>query len=801
MLEQKKIEYQIKIVGMTCASCVNRIENQVKKVPGTLSVSVNLATEMMQVILETSNSLVGVIEAVTKSGFKMVTREREMAVQGMTCASCVNRIETVLQKLPGLLSVRVNLATEMAYIVFVEGTISDEQLLLTIKRAGYNATLKSDLKNEFANDLERKNKSLKKERLKVIIGFILSTPLVLPMMLGHFGHQLMLPGMMQFILATPVQFGLGLRFYRSAFGAIRARSGNMDLLVSLGTTAAYGLSVYHLSTGPLYFESSAVVITLVLLGKYLESKAKLQTTEALLALQSLRPDKARVKRNGIESEIPIEELVLFDCVIVKAGEKIPVDGRIVEGSSMVDESLITGESLPVSKNIDDLVTGGSLNIDGLLTVETTALGSETMLSRIIRLVENAQAKKAPIQRMVDKVSSIFVPIVIAIALCTILGWWLYSGNWEQSLINGVAVLVIACPCALGLATPTSIMVGTGLGARAGILIKDAEALEIAHSVTLVAFDKTGTLTEGKPSVDKIETQNISTYDLMKIASSIQAGSEHLLARAVLNYAKKEKMVLLPVTDFLTLPGKGVQGKVDNKNYLIGTKRLMNEKQLNITFFSNLASDLEMSGHTLSYVANLDEKVVLGLIAFSDKIKSNALDTIVKLKSLSIKSIMLTGDNLGAAQIVADSLGIDFIKADILPDEKSSIIEGLKEQGFIVAMVGDGINDAPALAEAHVGMAMSTGTDVAMHTAGITLMRGDPMLIPDAFDISRRTYQKIKQNLFWAFIYNIIGIPLAAFGFLSPMIAGGAMAFSSVSVVSNALLLRRWKPHGQKIQVK
>ena len=613
----------------------------------------------------------------------------------------------------------------------------------------------------------------------------------------------MLAGWFQLILAAPVQFWLGARFYIAAWKAVNVRSGNMDLLVSLGTTAAFGLSLYHLiiygehagheGVGPLYFESSAVVITLVLLGKYLETRAKQQTSAAIKALQSLRPDIARVKRTEGNFEISIDDVSLGDIIIIKPGEKIPVDGIIISGSTQIDESFITGESLPVVKNLNDRVTGGSVNIDGLIEVETTALGTETTLARIIRLVENAQSAKAPIQRMVDKVSAVFVPIVILIAAFAIVSWGLYSGDWENAIINGVAVLVIACPCTLGLATPTSIMVGTGLAAKAGILIKDAEALEIAHSVTIVAFDKTGTLTEGKPELTKIITNTISNYELIQLAGALQSGSEHPLAKAIIEKSKEMGISIEASSEVKALAGRGLEGSVNGTKYLIGTRRLMQEKVLDLSYFSAEALELENTGYTVSYLANENNRKIIGLMAFTDKIKDSAKETIKKLNTLNIKTVMITGDNEGAAKKVAESLGIFEVKAEVLPQDKSKVIEDLKNSGHIVAMVGDGINDAPALAASHVGIAMSTGTDVAMHTAGITLMRGNPLLIPDALEISKMTYNKIKQNLFWAFIYNIVGIPLAAFGQLNPVIAGAAMAFSSVSVVTNALMLRKWKP--------
>lgn len=722
--------------------------------------------------------------------------ETDLNIKGMSCASCVKRVETGLLKVPGVTRASVNLATEKARVIYNSDAVSDQQLIDAVTQAGYEAKLS---RVESQADVDEKMIALKKERERVIVGAILTFPLAFPMLLELFGIHLMLSGWLQLIIATPVQFWLGARFYRGAWKALKAKSGNMDLLVSLGTSAAFGLSLYHLWVvkGPLYFESAAVIITLVLFGKYLESKAKSQTSAAIKALESLRPETARVRRNSKEVEVPIAQVQLEDLVLVRPGEKIPVDGVVVEGASQVDESFITGESLPVAKMKNDKVTAGSVNADGLIVIKTTALGAETTLARMIRLVESAQAAKAPIQRLVDKVSAVFVPVVLMIALLTIVVWGVLSGDWEQALINGVAVLVIACPCALGLATPTSIMVGTGLGARAGILIKDAEALEVAHSVTTVAFDKTGTLTEGKPEVAALHSSVLSEPEFLKILASIQAGSEHPLAKALIRKADKDGISYEMAEHIKALPGRGLEGQVNGRAYLIGTRKLMLERKVALTTFEELAKKMEMSGHTVSYMADSESMKVLGVVSFSDQIKDTARHTIKKLNDLGIKTAMITGDNQGAAQRVATDLGIKDVFAEVLPQDKSKIIDDLKSRGEIVAMIGDGINDAPALASAHVGIAMSTGTDVAMHTAGITLMRGNPLLIPDAIDISQRTYRKIQQNLFWAFIYNIVGIPLAAFGMLNPVIAGGAMAFSSVSVVTNSLLLRRWKPVSQR----
>jgi len=795
-------EENIKIVGMSCASCVARIEKAVQKVEGVNSVAVNLATETAKVTLSDDTALPGVVEAIEKAGYDVAKREVELSVQGMTCASCVGRIEKALAKVPGVQTATVNLATERANVSFTSGMVSPDNLLQAIEKAGYKADLFTNGKSS-AKAADDKAQALKKERLHVIIGALLSVPLVLPMLFEPFGIDWMLSGWIQLLLAFPIQFWLGARFYKAAWRAVKARSGNMDLLVSIGTTAAFGLSLYnlylygehagHAGQGHLYFEGSAVIIALVLFGKYLESRAKQQTSEAIKALEAMKPDKARVRRNGRELDVSINDVILNDFVIVRPGEKVPVDGEIVEGMSQLDESLITGESLPVAKGPGHHVTGGSINSDGLLVVRTKALGAETTLARIIRMVESAQTAKAPIQRLVDKVSSIFVPVVLVLAALTVLGWYLYSGQIETALIYGVAVLVIACPCALGLATPTSIMVGTGIAAKAGILIKDAETLEIAHSVTTVAFDKTGTLTEGRPEIAELFANTMSQDALLKLTASVQAGSEHPLAKSVVDKALGQGLVFETAKDVRAIPGKGLEGYVDNQTVMVGSKLLMTDSGIDIDVLTAKAKGFEAKGYTVSYIGGKESKLPLGLLAFTDKVKATAFETIKELHALGIKTVMITGDNQGSAEAAARALGITEVRAHVLPGDKSRIIEDLKTRGEIVAMVGDGINDAPALATAHVGIAMATGTDVAMHTAGITLMRGNPLLIPDALDISRRTYRKIKQNLFWAFVYNVIGIPLAAFGYLNPVLAGAAMAFSSVSVVTNALLLKGWRP--------
>ena len=575
--------------------------------------------------------------------------------------------------------------------------------------------------------------------------------------------------------------------------------------MAAATSAAYGLSVYQLLTATsamphLYFEASAVVITLVLLGKWLEARAKRQTTSAIRALQVLRPESARVRRGGQDVDVPIAQVLPGETVVVRPGERIAVDGVVVEGASHVDEALITGESLPVARHAGDRVTGGAINGEGMLLVRVTTVGAESTLARIIRLVEDAQAAKAPVQHLVDRVSAVFVPVVLVLALLTLMGWWLVSGDGQTAIINAVAVLVIACPCALGLATPAAIMAGTGVAARHGILIKDAEALELAHRITTVAFDKTGTLTEGKPSLAVCEPAPgaIDSARLLQLAAAVQRGSEHALARAVQQAAEKEPAGAMTAADITALPGRGVAATVDGMRLILGSTRLMEEQGVALAALAARAAELERQGLTVSWLATQSPQPsrLLGLLAFGDRIKPNARAAIEALHALNIETVLLTGDNQGSADHVGAALGVRRVVANMLPADKAATIGAMKQPGKCIAMVGDGINDAPALAAADVGIAMSSGTDVAMHAAGITLMRGDPALVAAAISISRRSYGKIRQNLFWAFIYNLVGIPLAAFGLLNPMVAGAAMALSSVSVISNALLLRRWKPQAQ-----
>ncbi|WP_435034644.1 heavy metal translocating P-type ATPase [Pseudomonas neuropathica] len=786
------ITFDLPIAGMTCASCAGRVERALSKVSGASAVSVNLATEQARVQAP-GNSLPALMAAVERAGYNVPQQTIELTIEGMTCASCVGRVERALNKVAGVKSVSVNLANERAHLELL-GQVDAQTLLDAVSKAGYSASVWHAEHPQTDNQQHK----LKRERWALICAIALALPLVAPMLLQPFGIHWMLPAWAQFALATPVQFIFGARFYVAAWKAVRAGAGNMDLLVALGTSAGYGLSLYEWATAAgrmphLYFEASAVVIALVLLGKYLESRAKRQTASAIRALEALRPERAIQVIDGREQDIAISALRLNDLVLVKPGERFPIDGEVIEGQSHADEALISGESLPVPKQPGDKVTGGAINGEGRLLVRTQALGAETVLARIIRLVEDAQAAKAPIQKLVDKVSQIFVPAVLLIALATLIGWWLYGAPIETALINAVAVLVIACPCALGLATPTAIMAGTGVAARHGILIKDAEALERAHEVSSVVFDKTGTLTSGMPRIAHFSAVDGDENMLLTLAGALQRGSEHPLAKAVLDAAAERGLNVPDISDSQSLTGRGIAGSLDGRRLALGNRRMLEENALSAGNLSESAQAWEAEGRTLSWlIEQSPEPKVLGLFAFGDTVKPGALAAVQQLAARDIHSHLLTGDNRGSARVVAEALGISNVHAEVLPADKAATVTELKKTG-VVAMVGDGINDAPALAAADIGIAMGGGTDVAMHAAGITLMRGDPRLVPAALEISRKTYAKIRQNLFWAFVYNLIGIPLAALGLLNPVLAGAAMALSSVSVVSNALLLKTWKP--------
>ena len=720
-------------------------------------------------------------------------------IAGMTCASCVARVEKALRAVPGVQDASVNLATERAS---VRGSARSADILAAVRKAGYEAAPTQAHKPQANKPQAGAPAPGLPAWWPVAAAALLSVPLMLPMLGGLFGAGWALPGWLQWMLATPVQFWLGARFYRAGWKALRAGAGNMDLLVAIGTSAAYGLSVWLLLFGGehagshgsahLYFESSAVVITLVLLGKWLEARAKRQTVEALGALESLRPTEALVRRAGVDVPVGVDEVRVGDLLVVRPGARVAADGRVEEGRSHQDESLLTGESLPVAKEPGDRVTGGAVNADGLLLVRVTAVGAATLLSQIIRQVEDAQAVKAPIQRLVDRVSAVFVPVVLLVSLVTFIGWGLATGDWQAALLNAVAVQVIACPCALGLATPTAIMVGTGVAARHGILIRDAEALETAHALDTVMFDKTGTLTEGRPTVVAVEGADPGL--VLALAAAVQQASEHPLARAVLDHARERRVALQAAGAARALPGRGVQAEVGGDTVYLGNARLMEELGAGGGALHDTAARHERGGRTVSWLARgaAGRVEVLGLLAFGDRVRAGAADAVARLRAMGVTSVMLTGDNPGAARAVAEAVGIERFAAQVLPGEKAEHVRRELGAGRTVAMVGDGINDAPALAAASVGIAMAGGTDVAMHTAGITLMRGEPGLVADAIEVSHRTYRKIRQNLGWAFVYNVVGIPLAAFGLLNPMLAGAAMALSSVSVVSNALLLRRWQ---------
>jgi len=751
----------------------------------------------------------------------------DIGVGGMTCASCVARVERAIAKLPGVESVSVNLATESARVTWAanqaEETEQTQQARLrrAVRDAGYEPLA--------AQHLELAPEGPWVGFMPVAVGLLLSAPLVLPMLGDALGQHWMLPALWQFLLATPVQFVLGARFYKAGWHALLAASGNMDLLVALGTSAGWALSVWLWLTAPagamvhLYFEGSAVVITLVLLGKWLEARAKRQTTDAIRALHALRPARARVITLDGEVEIPIEELLVGDRLVVLPGERFAADGVVLEGETQVDEAMLTGEPLPVHKTVDARVTGGSINGEGRVVIRVSATGTATVLANIIRLVEDAQAAKAPIQRLVDQVSAVFVPVVLVLALATLLAWWFTGHSLEVSLIHCVAVLVIACPCALGLATPAAIMAGTGVAAKHGILIKDAQALELAHKVDTVAFDKTGTLTVGQPRLlsllaaqDLERAETVSTAQmtseaqaLLAIAAGLQSGSEHPLAHAVVQAAKAQGLDCAAPENVKAIAGFGNEGVVQGRHLMLGSLRWMSALEAPAGEWQTHAAKLQAQGATVSVLAERTEQgvVVLAVLAFGDEPKAGVQEALAKLRQRGLRLAMISGDNAGAAQAMAARLGLraDEVHAEVMPGDKAAMVQRLQHNPngspHVVAFVGDGINDAPALAAADVGLAMANlnadgqrgGTDVAMQAAGITLMRGDVALVAGALDVSARTVAKIRQNLFWAFAYNAAGIPLAAMGYLSPVVAGAAMALSSVSVMTNALLLKRWKP--------
>lgn len=720
------------------------------------------------------------------------TTVETFAITGMTCANCSARVEKELKATEGVLEANVNLATEKATVQF-DGNLTAENLIQRVEAIGYGAILFDEAHKQKIQ--EEKAAYLGKMKRDLILSAVLTAPLMIAMiamLLGsHAGwvHFLHLP-LVQLILVTPVQFGVGQRFYRGAYHALKTKAPNMDVLVAMGTSAAFALSVYNGFFNPhnsdLYFESSGMIITLILLGKYLEQKAKTKTSDAIKQLMSLQAKTAMIVVAGEEKEVPIEEVQVGDILRVRPGEQIPVDGKILKGQTTIDESMLTGESLPVDKQVDDQVFGGTVNTTGSIQFSATQVGSMTVLSRIIRMVEDAQGEKAPIQQIADKISSIFVPTVLGLALLTLLATGLVTGDWQQAIVHSVSVLVIACPCALGLATPTAIMVGTGLGAKSGILIKGGGALEkIAHLTTIV-LDKTGTITEGKPVVADFEAVDPQALAYL---TSLEQHSEHPLAKAIYHYGK-DQVEILPVDNFESLTGQGVTGVINGQSYFVGSKRGLKER--NISFPEDRVLALEEEGKTVMFLT--DSKKMLAMISVTDQVKASSKAAIAALHQSGIKVKMLTGDNPQTAQYIGEQVGLQAsdIVAEVLPEDKAQVVKELQSNGQSVGMVGDGINDAPALALADIGIAMGSGTDIAMETADITLVNSDLLSVEKSIHLSKLTLRKIKQNLFWAFLYNVIGIPFAALGFLNPIIAGGAMAFSSVSVLLNSLSLNQKK---------
>ncbi len=728
-----------------------------------------------------------------------MNKTKTIKITGMTCSACAARIDKKLNKLEGVSSSNVNLATEKAVVVYDDSVVKEQDLVNAINSIGYGAEIEKEVNRE--KEKEEKAKRLKYLKYELIISIVLSIPLLLAMILSMLKlHTGVLSNeYFQLILAFPIQFIIGAKFYKNAYKSIKSGSANMDVLISMGTSAAYLYSIYLVffttvdmgMVKHLYFESSAIIITLVLLGKYLEARAKLKTSNAIEKLIGLQAKTARVIRDSKEIDIPIEDVVVGDIIVVRPGEKIPVDGIIIDGKSSIDEAMITGESMPVSKETGDNVIGATINKQGSFKFEAKKIGKDTMLSQIIRLVEQAQGSKAPIQQVADKVSGVFVPAVLVIAVITFVAWILITGDFEAAFKAAISVLVIACPCALGLATPTAIMVGTGKGAQNGILIKGGEYLEMAYKLNALVFDKTGTITKGTPEVtDIVKLSDINEDELLKIAASLEKKSEHPLGVAIYNFAVKKFGEINDPDDFIAIAGKGVSGIVDSKKIYIGTRNLVRENNLEINEIEDKLLEFEKSGKTAMIISS--ESEILGIIAVSDTVKETSKEAIEELEKMGITTYMITGDNKATAEYIGKLVGIKNVIAEVLPQDKASNIEKLKQEGKKVGMVGDGINDAPALATADVGIAMGTGTDVAIESAAITLMNGDLNSIVTAIRLSKKTMQKIKQNLFWAFIYNIIGIPFAFFGMLNPIIAGAAMAFSSVSVVTNSLSLNRAK---------
>lgn len=792
MGNSKQVNLGIK--GMTCAACSTRIEKVLNKMDG-VDARVNLAMENAAVEYDPEKVHIDEITSkIDQLGYGVEVEKKELDVYGMTCAACSTRIEKVLNKMPGVSSATVNLANETASVEYTPGIADLDEIIGKIKKIGYDAKVRQDENKE-----EKKEAELKKKRMKLYISTLLSLPLLYTMadhLFNLYVPELLMNPWVQMALASPVQFIIGWQFYVGAYKNLRNKSANMDVLVALGTSAAYFYSVseavqtlYKPGMEPhLYFETSAILITLILLGKYFEAVAKGRTTQAISKLLNLQAKEATVIKNGEEVKVPLEKVQPGDIILVRPGEKIPVDGEVIQGQTSVDESVITGESIPVEKASGDPVIGSTINKNGTIQMKATKVGKDTALAGIIRVVEEAQGSKAPIQRMADVISGYFVPIVVGIAVVTFIVWitLVTPGELPPALTAAIAVLVIACPCALGLATPTSIMVGTGKGAEHGILYKGGEHLEATHKVNTIVFDKTGTITKGKPEV----TDFTGDDHLLRLVASAEHSSEHPLAQAIVEYARSQNVSLTEPESFEAIPGHGIKSNINGKSVLVGTRKLMNQFEVDFYEYQQTLEQWEEEGKTAMLIAV--DGTAAGVIAVADTIKETARQAIAEIKEMGIEIVMLTGDNQRTAQAIAKQVGIDQVIAEVVPQEKANVVKELQEEGKHVAMVGDGINDAPALATADIGIAIGTGTDVAIEAADVTILRGELLLIPKAIRLSQKTMKNIRQNLFWALAYNSAGIPVAALGLLAPWIAGAAMAFSSVSVVTNSLRLKRVK---------
>ncbi|NLO89940.1 MAG: copper-translocating P-type ATPase [Clostridia bacterium] len=793
-------EVSFSVLGMSCASCAQRIERKLSQLDGVENASVNFAAEKVSVTFSTDKiDLKEIIQAVKAQGFGVAFKTAHFKVLGMNCASCAQSLEKRLAKEKGVLEASVNFSAEKASVTYIPEIVDPSSLKKAIEALGYRAVSEEDREDEGAEQIKDEEVARQKKL------FIFSAVLSLPLLLGMVLHLLSLPlgeffmnPLLQFFLATPVQFIAGGHFYGGAYKALRAGSANMDVLVALGTSAAYFLSVAHtfFLEGPIYYESSALIITLILLGKLLEASARGRASKAIEKLMNLQAKKARVRRNGELVDIPVEEVKVGDIVVVRPGEKVPVDGVVVKGFSTVDESMLTGESIPVEKQEGNEVFGATINVSGAFEFKASKVGRDTVLAQIVKLVEEAQTKKAPIQRLADVVSGYFVPAVVGISLITFIVWYflLDPGNVTRAVLNMTSVLVVACPCALGLATPTSIMVGTGRGAEKGILIKGGEYLERAGRINAVVLDKTGTITKGKPRLTDIvipENSPITREEALIFGASAERPSEHPIGTAIVEAAEEQGLELLEVDNFKNIPGRGISCTIKGQEVLVGKRSFLEEQGVDVSPLKEFHSALEKEGKTAVVMSVAGKGAAV--FAVADTIKEGSKEAVAAMKKLGLKVFMLTGDNRETAAAIGREVGIEDILAEVLPGEKAKVIEKLKEEGYNVAMVGDGINDAPALAAAHIGIAVGTGTDIALETSDITLVGGDLRGVVGSILLSQATYRNIKQNLFWAFIYNTLGIPIAAAGILSPIIAAAAMTLSSISVVTNALRLRRFNP--------